>query len=181
MDLKMLKQLQEIISSLPLEKQVEEYEKLFMNLIEDLEQKKSNWSKGWRPKKETKNKKETLVEVSETKTYWDNEINECLDMIKSQNWWNIDGTQKENRIRGKHLINKISQMDSVKAWKFTRQSVLQVVLEKIGADKYYCWKITSPKRIYYDWTTLTSRCKQQIEGSNKPFDLNDYSLPGVNT
>lgn len=106
------------------------------------------------------NDKETETKVSE---YWDSEINKCLDLIKSYNWWIIDWTIKKSRKYGKLLIWKLNKLDSIKKWKFTRYETLDILLKIISENKFYAWKITSPELIYENLTLLMNVCKKDIK------------------
>ena len=94
-------------------------------------------------------------------SYWDPEINECLEIIKSYNDWIIDWTQKQNRFDARNLILKIKKVPSVADWTYTRQDTLKAILEIISKNKYHSPKITSPGSIYRNLAVLFQVCKQE--------------------
>lgn len=98
----------------------------------------------------------------EQSTYWNEEINNCLDLIRKFNWWIIDWTQKEQRRYWKNLIWKLKEIESVKNWDSTRQNVLQIILAIISKNPYHAQKIAWPKRIYYELWWLMQICKQEM-------------------
>lgn len=67
-------------------------------------------------------------------TYWNEEINSCLDLIRKFNWWIIDWTQKEQRIYWKNLIWKLKEIESVKNWNYTRSQVLETILQIVSQN-----------------------------------------------
>lgn len=149
-----------------------------------------DWCKGGRPKKETtgldekittgfenekpkekekkKIKEKDKEKILSTKvdnvqsTYWDQDINECLEIIKRFNWWIIDWTQKEQRIYWKNLIWKLKEIESVKNWNYTRSQVLETILQIVSQNTYHAQKIAWPKKIYYELWWLMQICKSEF-------------------
>lgn len=89
------------------------------------------------------------------------EIDECLEIIKSFNWWMIDWTQKWNRIYWKNLIWKLKQSPPVLNWDYTWQDTLKAILQVISQNKYHRSKITNPKTIYDNLTLLFQVCNEE--------------------
>lgn len=114
--------------------------------------------------KEEENTNIILSNDTETKVseYWNHDINECLDLIKSFNWWLIDWTIKNNRKYAKLLIDKLNKLDSIKEWRYTRQSTLSIILDVISKNKYHASKITSSESIYRNLAVLMQACKNDI-------------------
>lgn len=120
--------------------------------------------------KQNKNKKENINKNINTLSskedngasteYWNPEINECLEIIKSFNGWLIDWTQKWNRIYWKNLIWKLKESPPVQNW-YTWQETLKAILWIISENKYHRSKITNPKTIYDNLTLLLQICKEQ--------------------
>lgn len=117
--------------------------------------------------KENKNKKEKEIILSSNEdksastVYWNEEINECLEIIKSFNGWLIDWTQKWNRIYWKNLIWKLKESPPVKNWEYSRQNTLKAILQVISKNKYHRTKITNPKTIYENLTLLFQVCNEE--------------------
>jgi len=116
-----------------------------------------------------KYKKENIITLSKdnvvdksTKEYWDKEVNKCLELIKQYNNGIIDGTQANQRRFGKHLVNKLKELDSIKEWKFTREETLEIILKVVSQNKYHSWKICSPEQIYRNLSLLMNVCKNDI-------------------
>lgn len=115
-----------------------------------------------------KNKKEKENNISlsndnesASTVYWNEEINECLEIIKSFNGWLIDGTQKRNRIYWKNLIWKLKESPPVKIKWYSRQNTLKAILQVISQNKYHRTKITNPKTIYDNLTLLFQVCDEE--------------------
>jgi len=119
--------------------------------IENIKIKKEN-------KKEISLSKDNEAEAIE---YGNLEVNECLEIIKRYNNWIVDWTVKIQRNFSSHLIRKLKDIEWVKNWNYTRQQTLQIILEIISQNKFYAWKITSPKSIYDNLWTLMQVCKQE--------------------
>lgn len=109
----------------------------------------------------SKDKGWTEVQLEEEK-YWKEEVNECLELIKSYNWWIIDWTIKNQRRYANMLVNKLEKLESVKEWKFTRYDTLEIILKVISQNKYYAPKITSPENIFRNLSILMQQCKVDI-------------------
>lgn len=104
-------------------------------------------------------KNDTETKVSE---YWNHDINECLNLIKSFNWWLLDWTVKNNRRYAKLLIDKLKNLESIKSWKYTRNGTLELILNVISQNKYHASKITSAESIYRNLAVLIQTCKNDI-------------------
>ena len=107
--------------------------------------------------------------------YWNEEINKCLDLIKSFNWWLLDWTVKNNRRYAKLLIDKLNKLESIQTWKYTRFETLWIILDLISKNKYYSSKITSPESIYRNLAVLMQTCKNNIWKSQ----TNQIILPTI--
>ena len=101
------------------------------------------------------------------KKFWNEEVNECLEMIEVVNWWAMDGTKPKNRQFAYNLIWKIKEMPTVSQWKITWQQVLSMIIELNKDDKYYACKITSPENIYRNFGTLCSSARTKIQEQRK--------------
>lgn len=113
-------------------------------------------------KEETNNiilKNDTEAEASE---YWNEEINKCLNLIKTYNWWLVDWTVKNNRRFAKLLIDKLNKLESIQSWKYTWNATLEIILKVISQNKYHAPKITSPELIYRNLAILMQACKNDI-------------------
>jgi len=119
--------------------------------------------------KEYKNKNNNtniiLTNDTETKVseYWDSEINKCLNLIKTYNWWLLDWTVKNSRRYAKLLIDKLNKLESIQEWKFTRIETLEIILKVISQNKYHSSKITSVESIYRNLAVLMQQCKNDIQ------------------
>lgn len=103
--------------------------------------------------------KETETEVSE---YWNQEVNQAIELIKKYNWWILDWTIKNNRRYAKMLIDKLKKLDSIQQWKFTWYETLDILLNLISKNKYHASKITSSESIYRNLAVLMQACKNDI-------------------
>ena len=118
-----------------------------------------------------KYKKENIISLSkdnevDKSTYWNEDINKCLDLIKQYNNGLIDWTKQNQRRFAKHLINKLNELDSIKDWRFTREQTLEIILKVISQNKYYSGKITSPETIYRNLSLLMNVVKNDISKTN---------------
>ena len=115
-------------------------------------------------KKENKNNNLNTLSSNEdngaSTEYGNSEINECIEIIKSFNWWMIDWTQRRNRIYWKNLIGKLKHSPPVQKW-FTWQQTLQAILQIVSNNKFHRSKITNPKSIYDNLTLLLQLCEQE--------------------
>ena len=132
---------------------------------------KANESKKENVKEKKENKKECniiLPDDTESKDseYWNPDVNECLNLIKSFNWWLIDWTIKNNRRYAKMLIDKLNKLESIQEWKFTRNQTLEIILKVISKNKYHASKITSAELIYHNLAVLMQACKNDISKAN---------------
>lgn len=138
--------------------------------------KKANESEWKQKEKENKkeNKNNNLNTLSSNEDngasteYWNWEINECLQIIKSFNGWMIDWTQKWNRIYWKNLVWKLKESPPVKEKWFTWQETLKAMLQIVSQNKFHRTKITNPKTIYDNLTLLLSICNEQAESVKIP-------------
>ena len=99
---------------------------------------------------------------ADAKKYGDPEINDCMDLIKKYNGGVSNGSDAKQRRYAKNLIDKLKKFEKVEKWEYTRQQVLEVILEIIGNDKYYAPKIWSPQLIYENLSSLLQACKQNF-------------------
>lgn len=95
--------------------------------------------------------------------YWNLEINQILNIIKSNNGWIMDWTLQEQRRYANLLNKKLKELDSVKKWKYKYIDILEIIIKIIRQNKYHSHKLSSPKKIYYWLWELMLICKQQIE------------------
>ena len=107
--------------------------------------------------------------------YWNTDINQCLNLIKSYNWWLLDWTVKNNRRYAKLLIDKLNKLDSIQEWKFTWNQTLEIILKVISQNKYHASKITSAEWIYRNLAVLMQQCKTDIQKQN----INNVILPTI--
>ncbi len=148
-----------------------------------------DWKRGGRPKKETsgfeneitsgfENKKpkekekekvkekenilSTNVDNSKADGFWNEDVNECLEIIKKFNDWIVDWTVKEQRQYAKLLIDKLQKIESVKLWNYTWNQVLETILQIVSQNTYHAQKIAWPKKIYYELWGLMQICKQEF-------------------
>ena len=114
-------------------------------------------------KKENKNNNLNILSSNEDKSastsYWNEDINECLEIIKSFNGWIIDWTVKWNRIYAKNLIGKLKESPPVKNW-YTWQETLKAIIQIVSENKFHRAKITNPKTIYENLWLLLQICKE---------------------
>ena len=113
-----------------------------------------------------------VQQENEKKSYWNEDVNKCLTLIKTFNHWVMNGSDSNNRKQAWNLINKLKTFDSVVKWDYKRDEVLEWILTVISQNEYYRWKIGSPKLIYDNlWTLVqvcwkeTSKLKQRQETS----------------
>ena len=116
------------------------------------------------------NNNNNLAIVSETSSqYWDEEVNECLEIIKSFNSWIINGSERKWRQYSFNLIKKLKNIDKVKSWDIQRQDVLKMTLATAKENEFHSSKTTSPELIYYNLSTLLDVCRNEFkkqQGSN---------------
>lgn len=117
--------------------------------------------------KENINNNLSPIGDKEQSSYWDENINKCLEIIKKFNWWISDWTQKEQRIYWKNLIWKLKEIDSVKNWNYTRDQVLETILQIVSQNTYHAQKIAWPKKIYYELWWLMQICKSEFAKKKK--------------
>ncbi|MDR2541686.1 MAG: hypothetical protein LBD11_08350, partial [Candidatus Peribacteria bacterium] len=96
------------------------------------------------------------------------EVNECLELIKSYNSGVIDGILSKQRKFAWVLIKKLKQLEAVERGKYTRHSTLELILKVISENEYYRTKITSPEKIHKSLATLMQVCKTDIQKHAKP-------------
>ena len=107
---------------------------------------------------------ETLQE--EKKVYGKEDINFVMDIISKANDWVMDWTKARNRQFAWHLIRKIKEIPSVKEEKYTRESILEMIINIAKDDKYSVSKITSPEKVYHELGTLMATCRGKLKESN---------------
>lgn len=139
------------------------------------------WRPKWETKKQHKNNTKTtekqevkdkdkdnicnniiLSDNTETKSFWNEEINRCLDLIMKYNWGLIDWTKQNGRRYSKLLIDKLNKLEKIKSWEFTWYDTLEIILKVIAKNKYYASKITSPESIYRNLSVLMQQCKADM-------------------
>ena len=118
---------------------------------------------------ENKKEEENIILSNDTEAkaseYWNPEINECLNLIKTYNWWLIDWTIKNNRKYAKLLIDKLNKLESIQKWQFTRSETLEIILKVVSQNKFHAWKITSTEKIYFNLADLMRICKTDLQKS----------------
>lgn len=117
--------------------------------------------------KEKENNKLSTIVDNEQSSYWDRDINQCLEIIKKYNNWLVDWTVKEQRMYWKNLIWKLKMIDSVKNWDYTRDEILNIILTIVSQNEYHAQKISWPKRIYYELWWLMQICKSEFAKKKK--------------
>ena len=129
------------------------------------EQNETEKTEKWKIK--NKKEKENNISLSNdnesASTFWDEEINECMEIIKSYNNGIINGSDQKWRQYSKHLIWKLKKIENVQEWKIKRQEVLKMILEIWKNNEYYSTKTTSPELIYYNLSTLMEVCRKQYK------------------
>lgn len=110
--------------------------------------------------KENKNINNLTV-INEAKaSYGDKNINECMELIKRFNGGIVNGSDANQRRYAKNLIAKLEKLESVQKWDFTRQKVLETILQIVSQNRFYSTKIGSPELIYYNLASLMQACKE---------------------
>ena len=117
------------------------------------------------------NDTETEVSVE----YGNSDINQCLNLIKTYNWWLLDWTVKNSRRYAKLLIDKLNKLESIQSWKYTRIETLEIILKVISQNKYHSAKITSAESIYRNLAVLMQQCKSDISKAQ----TNQIVLPTI--
>ena len=95
--------------------------------------------------------------------YWNEEINECLQIIK---WFNngiINWSERKWRQYANNLIKKLKNIDKVKNWEISWQEVLQMTLATAKQNEFHSSKTTSPELIYYNLSTLLDVCRNEFK------------------
>ena len=112
--------------------------------------------------KEIENKNiNNLTVINEAKaSYGDKNINECMELIKRFNGGIVNGSDANQRRYAKNLIAKLEKLESVQKWDFTRQKVLETILQIVSQNRFYSTKIGSPELIYYNLASLMQACKE---------------------
>jgi len=115
--------------------------------------------------KEKENNILSSIEDKSTSTveYGNEEVNECLNLIKSYNNGICNWTVKKSRQYATLLIAKIKKIDGVQNWTIKRQEVLKMILEVWKNDEYHSTKTTSPELIFYNLATLMEVCRKQFK------------------
>ena len=101
------------------------------------------------------------------KQFWDQEINEIMEMVASINEGAMDGTQARNRQFANNLLKKIKAMPKVASGEITWQSVLEMVITLNKDDEYHATKLTSPENIYRNFGSLVSLARTKYQEQNK--------------
>jgi len=116
--------------------------------------------------KEEDNNKIIISSSSEEESvaeYWNEEINECLQIIK---WFNngiINWSERKWRQYANNLIKKLKNIDKVKNWEISWQEVLQMTLATAKQNEFHSSKTTSPELIYYNLSTLLDVCRNEFK------------------
>ena len=101
------------------------------------------------------------------KKFWNQEINEIMEMVVSINEGAMDGTQARNRQFANNLLKKIKAMPKVASGEITWQSVLEMVITLNKDDEYHATKLTSPENIYRNFGSLVSLARTKYQEQNK--------------
>ena len=101
------------------------------------------------------------------KKFWDQEINEIMEMVASINEGAMDGTQARNRQFANNLLKKIKTMPKVASGEITWQSVLEMIITLNKDDEYHATKLTSPENIYRNFGSLVSLARTKYQEQNK--------------
>lgn len=101
------------------------------------------------------------------KKFWNQEINEIMEMVVSINEGAMDGTQARNRQFANNLLKKIKAMPKVASGEITWQSVLEMVITLNKDDEYHATKLTSPENIYRNFWSLVSLARTKYQEQNK--------------
>lgn len=106
-------------------------------------------------------------QTKEKKQYGNSEINEMIEMFKDVNWGIVDWTQKQQRQYWKLLLDKLKNLDAVQEWKYSWQSVLDILLKKISQNPYHATKISGPQKTYYHLTELMNVVRWEMQKTEK--------------
>lgn len=131
-------------------------------------------------KNEKENISDTIVSEEfhslspEKVSFWNSEINEVFEIVKEFNQGITDDKQDwKSRWFGKHLISKISTVNKVKDWTYTRQQYLRWVLMVVSKNQYHNHKISGVQKIYYNFAELVqianSEYNRQEDSTVKSF------------
>ena len=101
------------------------------------------------------------------KKFWNQEINEIMEMVASINEGAMDGTQARNRQFANNLLKKIKAMPKVASGEITWQSVLEMIITLNKDDEYHATKLTSPENIYRNFGSLVSLARTKYQEQNK--------------
>lgn len=102
-----------------------------------------------------------------SKKFWNQEINEIIEMVASINEGAMDGTQARNRQFANNLLKKIKAMPKVASGEITWQSVLEMIITLNKDDEYHATKLTSPENIYRNFGSLVSLARTKYQEKNK--------------
>ena len=102
-----------------------------------------------------------------SKKFWNQEVNEIIEMIASINEGAMDGTQARNRQFSNNLLKKIKAMPKVANGEITRKSVLEMIITFNKDDEYHATKLTSPENIYRNFGSLVSLTRTKYQEQNK--------------
>ena len=101
------------------------------------------------------------------KKFWNQEINEVMEMVASINEGAMDWTTAKNRQFANNLLKKIKAMPKVVSGEITWQSVLEMVIALNKDDEYHATKLTSPENIYRNFGSLVSLARTKYQEKNK--------------
>lgn len=108
-----------------------------------------------------------LVSKDTNTSYWNNQINELVELVKGFNNWLVDWTVQEQRRYWKLLLQKLELIPSVKDKTHKWLDILKIILKIISENSFHCHKIVSIKQIYYNLAWLMQVCKQESIKQNK--------------
>jgi hypothetical protein len=118
---------------------------------------------------------EKTNEISEKKERWNHKINEVFAIVKSVNWGITDDKQTcKNRWIATHLINKISKVNVVISWKYTRQTYLKAILTLVLEDHYQSHLVASVTSIHMNFAKLV-KIANQVYIKEKTWGVADLS------
>lgn len=100
----------------------------------------------------------------EQSSFWDSDINEVFEIVKSFNDWITDDPKTpKSRWIWRNLINKVMSIEKVINWNYSRQEYLRALLTVVSKNSYHRHKISWVSKIYYNLAEL-------IQIANSEFD-----------
>lgn len=112
--------------------------------------------------------------LSEKTSFGNSDINEVFEIVKEFNQGITDDKQTwKSRWIWKYLIWKISAVNKVKDWTYSRQDYLRWVLIVVSKNQYHRHKISGVEKIYYNFAELVqianSEYNRQQDSAVKSF------------